>query len=84
MNAYVTALVALLLVGGLTLPVLARDVEKNVAGYQSMKPEDQAKVRKDITKEHKLKIGRDKIKIKDEMIEMPCILCAITFQGCPC
>jgi hypothetical protein len=64
--------------------VSARDVEKSVPGYQSMKPEDQAKVRRDITRENKLQIGRDKIKIKDETIQMPCILCALTFQGCPC
>ena len=65
MKVLITTLSALLIVGGVALPVCARDFEAQVPGFKTMKDEEQSKVIREITRQNKLKPGEDKIHIKD-------------------
>jgi hypothetical protein len=65
MKVHVTAFFALLIIGGLAVPVSARDVNVQVPGWQKMSDKDKAKIKKEITRKNKLKPGEDKIVITD-------------------
>jgi hypothetical protein len=65
MKVRVAALSALLIVGGITLPVWARDVKVQVSGWETKSDEDKAKTIREISRKNNLKQGRDKIIIQD-------------------
>jgi hypothetical protein len=66
MKVHVAALSALLIVGSLAVPVLARDVKVQVPGWEKMSDKDKAKTKQEITRKNKLKPGEDKIVIDYE------------------
>jgi len=84
MKVYVAAVVALLLVGGITLPSSARDFKADVPGWQTMSDQEKAKAIKNISRKNNLKKKQDKIIVQDPQTSLPVceIICKI--WGCDC
>jgi hypothetical protein len=84
MKVYVTALVALFLVGGITLPVSARDFKADVPGWQTMSDQEKAKVIKNISRKNKLRKDQDKIIVQDPQTTFPICPIVCKIWGCDC